>query len=344
MAEVLCQSSDIHEVLWNFGRFPEEKRLTLKQNPHFYKISDLPMLQRAYVGKFEIDPTYDFRDSSICVLTDKPGRVFLNTGGFTRAFGNFWKPNEAIIFKGQQIGVIFSLPFIHDVLLDVCGKVEGESIVHTSMLGAPNAWYLDKLPLSKKALRDVPQNRTNPPSTITASPTASVVYGPFHDWREPLRQGSIPLHTNVRITDSPQGSSRKPLSELRNNTSSTAPEIHGSAAQSVSPPSQPRPIVAPPLNDRALPIRTVIEPQELPGPSMHPLVLPPTEGQARLSLTHLQLTVPHFRPRFQPSSFIKYMKNSGRVYRNQAMTLISLCRTFVQSQEQNPDSDATLRL
>ena len=111
MPEALCQRSGIHEVLWNFGRFPDERRLTLRQNPHFYKFSDLPMSQRAYVGKFEIDPIYGFHDSThskICVLTDNPGRVFLNTGRITRALGNFWKPSEAIIFKGPQIWGTFS--------------------------------------------------------------------------------------------------------------------------------------------------------------------------------------------------------------------------------------------
>jgi len=102
MPEALCPKSNIHEVLWNFGRFPDERRLTLKQNPHFYKVSDLPMSQSAYVGKFKIDPIYDFHAPRICVLTDKPGRVFLNNGRITRAFGNFWKPSEAIIFKGSS--------------------------------------------------------------------------------------------------------------------------------------------------------------------------------------------------------------------------------------------------
>jgi hypothetical protein len=37
------------------------------------------------------------------------------------------------------------------------------------------------------------------------------------------------------------------------------------------------------------------------------------------------------------------MKNIRRAYRNQAVTLISFCRTFVQAQEQTPASDAKLR-
>jgi hypothetical protein len=41
--------------------------------------------------------------------------------------------------------------------------------------------------------------------------------------------------------------------------------------------------------------------------------------------------------------FVKYMKDTGRAYRKRATELISLCRTFVQVQEQTPGSDAKLR-
>jgi hypothetical protein len=46
---------------------------------------------------------------------------------------------------------------------------------------------------------------------------------------------------------------------------------------------------------------------------------------------------------FDASSFTKYMKNTGRAYRNRALALISICRTFVQTQEQTPESCAVLR-
>jgi len=101
--EALCQRSNIHEVLWNFGRFDDKRRLTLKQNPHFYRPSDLPILCGAYVDIFKTDPIDDFQHPKICVLIDRPGRVFLNTGRNTRAFGNIWTPREAIVFKGPQI-------------------------------------------------------------------------------------------------------------------------------------------------------------------------------------------------------------------------------------------------
>ena len=48
-------------------------------------------------------------------------------------------------------------------------------------------------------------------------------------------------------------------------------------------------------------------------------------------------------PMFDKLSFIKYMKNIGRAYRNQATVLVSICRYFVQTQAQTPGSDAELR-
>jgi hypothetical protein len=107
---VLGQGSNLQEVLWNFSRFKGEKRLTLKQNPHFYKDSDLPTSHKAYMGEFRTDPIENFQHPKICVLTDKPGRVFLETVKNTRAFGNVWVPNDAIIFKGSSITISF--PFL----------------------------------------------------------------------------------------------------------------------------------------------------------------------------------------------------------------------------------------
>ena len=188
----------------------------------------------------------------------------------------------------------------------------------------------------------------------------SAVYGPFHDWREPIHQGLIHLHTNARISGSPHGNSIRPLSECRNDIASTAPPTAVTQQPSLpqrprlstrmsaspfpmgplaSPSSWPSPTAASPFNDRTIPIQAF--------QTQRSLVASPTDQQARPILTHVKPTVPRSRPpvsRFHPSSFVKYMKNSGRVYRNQALTLISRCRIFVQSQEQNPDSDASLRL
>jgi hypothetical protein len=107
---VLCRDSKLPEVLWNFTRFKGDERLTLKQNPHFYKFSNTPQ----YDGKFKADPIEDFKHARIRVITDKPGRIFLKTPKHTRAFGNVWHvpDNNAIIFKGSSMQFLFLPSFL----------------------------------------------------------------------------------------------------------------------------------------------------------------------------------------------------------------------------------------
>jgi hypothetical protein len=100
---MLGPQSDVLEVLWNFSRYKAtgKGRLTLKQNPHFYK--RLPTLPEAYGGDFRMDPIQTFQHERISVLTDSSyheGRVFLETAGKLRVFGNVWALNDCIIFKG----------------------------------------------------------------------------------------------------------------------------------------------------------------------------------------------------------------------------------------------------
>jgi hypothetical protein len=89
--------------MWNFSRFKDERRLTLKDNPHFYE--NLPTSAEKYEGQFRTEPVVTFRREKISVLTDNPrltGRLFLETAKEKkRAFGNVWVPKEAIIFKGS---------------------------------------------------------------------------------------------------------------------------------------------------------------------------------------------------------------------------------------------------
>jgi hypothetical protein len=110
VTEVLSQRSTLPEILWNFGRFKDARRLTLKENPHFYKFTHLPTSPEAYVGDFKTDPIDNFQHAKICVLTDKPGRLYLETDQNSRAFGNVWVPNDAIIFKGSRITFLSTLP------------------------------------------------------------------------------------------------------------------------------------------------------------------------------------------------------------------------------------------
>jgi hypothetical protein len=106
--EVLTRNSDLKDVIWNFSCSGDEtKRLTLKQNPHFYEV-----LPADYRGRFQTDPIKNFdHHKKISVLTDNlglTGRVFLETRYNTRAFGNVWIPNDTIIFKGACLLCLFS--------------------------------------------------------------------------------------------------------------------------------------------------------------------------------------------------------------------------------------------
>ncbi|KAI0300015.1 hypothetical protein B0F90DRAFT_571146 [Multifurca ochricompacta] len=184
--QVISKTSSISEILWNFSRFRDERRVTLKQNPHFYM--NLPTSAEAYGDGFKIDPMKDLQHvPKICVLTDKPSRVFLETDETTRTFSNFWIPSRAIIFK------------------DVCGKLEGESVVGAAIQGKPNLWYREEPPTPT-----TPQPEVGPtanlashsglsPNTAT-SPTSSIAGRTFHDWKELIRQTLDSHHISIRIS------------------------------------------------------------------------------------------------------------------------------------------------
>ena len=127
------ENPTLAEILWNFSRFKDERRLTLKQNPHFY--THLPMSREAYGGGFKMEPTEDFRHANkFYVLTDRQGLTYLKTGQYTRYFGNFWCPNGAIIFKGEHVLYLCTLFFLaSDILPDLIGRLVGENIIKASL-------------------------------------------------------------------------------------------------------------------------------------------------------------------------------------------------------------------
>ena len=130
MAEVLCEETNVQEILWNFSRLKGSQRITLKQNPHFYR--DLSRSAVAYSNDFTTDPIERFWDATdIWVLTDERSRVFLETDRRKRAFGNFWMPDEAIIFKGPRVALLHRFPILmqSDFQIDICGRLEGEGVV-----------------------------------------------------------------------------------------------------------------------------------------------------------------------------------------------------------------------
>ena len=130
---VLSNSPSLQEILWNFSRFKDEKqRLTLRDNPHFY--ADLPTTPEAYGDNVAIEPTEDFRHSDeFYVLTDRLELVHIMTDRDWQSFGNFWCPQNAIIFKGL-CGRLVVIP-VSDDLPDICGRLKGEKIVKASLRG-----------------------------------------------------------------------------------------------------------------------------------------------------------------------------------------------------------------
>lgn len=107
---MLDPHSDKSKVLWIFSHLKDDRRLTLTQNPHFYK--GLPILPQAYGDEFQMDPIETFQHERISVLVDNPrdaGRVFLEIAGQRRAFGNVWhvRDSDAIIFKGPCESCLF---------------------------------------------------------------------------------------------------------------------------------------------------------------------------------------------------------------------------------------------
>ena len=166
--EALCKRSNLQEILFNFSRFKDKKRVPLRQNPHFY--NQLPTSPKAYGSRFQTDPIHDFQDvEQVYVLLDKPGHVYLETPGKKRAFGNSWVPDDAIIFKGSPI--VFCL-FCHlRPLSDARGKLEGEGIVGEGIESTVDIWYCEEpSPISSLSV-DSPTSVTAPHPIDTASPT-----------------------------------------------------------------------------------------------------------------------------------------------------------------------------
>jgi hypothetical protein len=211
MLVILDQNSDLSEVLWMFSRFKDkERRLSLKQNPHFYRLSSFP---KKYEGEFRMNPIQTFRYEEVSVLIDSPdhaGRVFLETERVVRAFGNTWEVNHTIIFKGSWCFIlIFSLP---DTLPDVCGRLEGESIVGAAIEGTPNLWCIEERPLSLPSHPPPSPNRSRPSESliVTATQITSAEGILIWDWREPIRRMLRSRDVNIRITDNLKRNIDKP--------------------------------------------------------------------------------------------------------------------------------------
>jgi hypothetical protein len=103
--ENIDNSATPREVLWNFSRYKDDRRITLKQNPHFYL--RLPRKASDFHREFRQDPLTDFGagledNAKVYVLLDKSCRLYLDLA-IPRIFGNMWHPHKAIILKGELV-------------------------------------------------------------------------------------------------------------------------------------------------------------------------------------------------------------------------------------------------
>ena len=95
----------VSELLWTFSLLPEDQRISLKQNPHFYLSKDLSDQASAYNNEFKLEPlTYlsPKKDLVVMVLLDRVGQIFVDKKKFSMAYGNIWRVNNTIILKGKQ--------------------------------------------------------------------------------------------------------------------------------------------------------------------------------------------------------------------------------------------------
>ena len=93
----------VSELLWTFSRLPEDQRVTLKQNPHFYLSRDLSDRPLAYDDDFILKPLKELKpekDLVVLVLSDRTGQIYFDYNKFSKTYGNIWKLHNAIILKG----------------------------------------------------------------------------------------------------------------------------------------------------------------------------------------------------------------------------------------------------
>ena len=191
---VLNENPSSAEILWNFSRFKDQRRLTLKQNPHFYTY--LPASPEAYGGEFEIEPTENFRHANkFYVLMDRPGLAYVKTDQYSRCFGNFWCPNSAVIFKGEH--ALFSFPLlcaVSDDFPDLRGRLQGENIIKASLKTTP--WRFCTQPLGSH----YPEPK-RPGKGHRRRPTLALEC-PCENWKQQidnLRSSGYSSYVNLRV-------------------------------------------------------------------------------------------------------------------------------------------------
>jgi len=104
---------------------------------------------------------------------------------------------------------------MHDIFSDVCGKLEGESIVGEAFRDTPNLWYFEERPQLETPTSTHPRTHSrnqNSSSHITAITPPGFTTGgvPIGDWREPIRRmldRGLTVDFNIYITDRPPSDS-----------------------------------------------------------------------------------------------------------------------------------------
>ena len=189
---MLSQSPSLEEILWNFSRFRGRRRLTLRDNPHFY--AELPTSLDAFGDSIKIDPTDDFRHAAkFYVLVDKLKLVHIMTDQGSQSFGNFWCPNNAVIFKG--LGIFFCFPPVSDILPDICGTLRGERIIMESLRGA-YCRFCKQLPRAMSIVRFLPRWPRASTDHRRLRPIITKGY-PRMGWEFLI--GCLPMHSSVDI-------------------------------------------------------------------------------------------------------------------------------------------------
>lgn len=202
---MLNRTATLRQVLWNFSRFEDHRRITLQQNPHFYV--NLPTSADEYRGSFRALPVETLHlkpDATFYVVADGPDRIFLEAGQESRIFGNVFLLEDAIIFKSTS-NIPFFTQLAFDMSQDVHGVLEGESVIEESIRGMPISWHGEgpfvfpgSIPLTRAHHHDLP------PIVVTDRCKCE-------DWRDLIRRKLSIGDNNFHIYSerSPQLSAQK---------------------------------------------------------------------------------------------------------------------------------------
>ncbi|KAN0132128.1 hypothetical protein V8E53_010047 [Lactarius tabidus] len=104
--QFLSARPTVAEILWNFARYTDHRRITLSQNPHF--ALNLTGSGDVYKSEFSLLSSMDSvplkSNDTIYVITEQSSRshgVFFHTGQGCQIFAsdNVWVPGDTLIFK-----------------------------------------------------------------------------------------------------------------------------------------------------------------------------------------------------------------------------------------------------